>query len=610
MSNPTLARLDSVFCRIRQLVDDRASLTPTLQLGGHSPPADACRAGRVKRERPIVSVQCVIGHTKRARRFGVPGEGESMQTRRMRTLGVGLLGLSMVASACGGDDGGGSTAATVDEGVKAGVTQAPSTPAGGGAATTVAPVERPTSMDGWEALWAEERAAAVKRITDGNFGLSADGKTVTGPEGFIIDLTKCPGGWSNTEGLTDTSIKIGHNSALSGTLADYGNISRAVEVQFDHYSAKGAFKDSTGKTRTVSYIYKDDGYDPARAIPIIDELIDAEKVFAVQTLGSPTTLRSYDKLNQRCIPQPVSMTGHPAWGDPVNHPWTTGSQMAYNTEAVLWGAFIEQRMAEFPDGTVTVGALVMNNDFGKSYDSSFKAYLAQSKVKDKIEYVTETIEPSAPTVKDPMTTLGSKNPDVFIAMTAGTSCTQAITEAAENGMKDQVKYLFQPSTCKSASFMGKDKVGGDGSASNGWWIIGGGQKDFNADANSDDAFIKWGRELLADKGFDYKASGSFGSGFFYGFIEIQALQIAGQLDGGLTRTNLMLALRSMDMTHPILIDGIKLNMNGTQDAYFVEGSDISQYDSAKQTWLQQGDIIELSGKSKPCVWDATASACT
>ena len=50
-------------------------------------------------------------------------------------------------------------------------------------------------------------------------------------------------------------------------------------------------------------------------------------------------------------------------------------------------------------------------------------------------------------------------------------------------------------------------------------------------------------------------------------------------------------------------------MNGNADAYFVEGSDICQYDSAKQTWIQQGDIIELSGKSKNCVWDAAISNC-
>ena len=60
----------------------------------------------------------------------------------------------------------------------------------------------------------------------------------------------------------------------------------------------------------------------------------------------------------------------------------------------MWGAFLEQHISEFPaDRTVRVAALVMNNDFGKLYDGSFKAYVAQSpQLKDRIEYMTEVIE--------------------------------------------------------------------------------------------------------------------------------------------------------------------------------------------------------------------------
>ncbi|MPY91488.1 MAG: ABC transporter substrate-binding protein [Acidimicrobiia bacterium] len=537
---------------------------------------------------------------------GAVPRGDAVRTRA-RAMGAGLVCLSLVAAACGGDDNGGSaTQATVDEGVKAGVEQQ----LGGGTSTTepAAPVERPTTMEDWEALWAEERAAVVERIQSEGLGLSADGTTLTGPEGFTIDLSACPAGWSNTEGLTDTEIKIGHTTALSGTLADYGNIAKAMELTYAYYNAEGVFTDSAGKTRSVNLIVKDDGYDAARTIPLVDELIDSEKVFAMWTLGSPNTLKTYDKLNGRCIPQPFSMTGHPAWGDPVNHPWTTGLQLAYNTEAVLWGAFIEQRLQEF-GGQVKVASLIMNNDFGKAYDSGFKAFLAQSPEAANIEYVTETIEPQAPTLKDPMTTLAAQQPDFFIAMIAGAPCVQAITEAAENGMKEDVEYLFMPSVCKSASFVGKDKVGGDGSAADGWWIIGGGAVDFNADATSDDAFVAWGRGLLSDAGIDYHTSGSFGSGFIFSFAMVQALQIAGELEGGLTRTNLVLAIRSMDLTHPLLLEGIKFNMNGNADPYFVEGSDIAKYDSAQQVWVQEGDIIELSGKSTPCAFDQASGTC-
>ncbi len=122
-----------------------------------------------------------------------------------------------------------------------------------------------------------------------------------------------------------------------------------------------------------------------------------------------------------------------------------------------------------------------------------------------------------------MTTLASKNPDVFITMTGGVQCPQIITEAANNGMKANVKYLFMSSVCKGSSFVGKDKVGGDGSASNGWYIVGGGFKDFNADALSGDPFVAWGRKFLADNGMDYKLSGNFGQGFFYSWIMSQIL---------------------------------------------------------------------------------------
>ena len=293
----------------------------------------------------------------------------------------------------------------------------------------------------------------------------------------------------------------------------------------------------------------------------------------------------------------------------MNHPWTTGLQLAYNTEAVLWGAFIEKNIDQLgpSGGKAVIAGLIMNNDFGKSYESGFKAFLAESKFKDRITFVSETIEPTAPTITDAMTTLASKKPSMFIAMTAGTSCTQSIQEAAQNGMKEKVAYLFMPSVCAGKSFIGQDKVGMSG---DGWWILSGGIKDLSDKAFDNDPFIKNGRDELAAAGFDYKSSGSFGSGYLYGWAQLQLLQIAAQLDGGLTRTNLMIAVRAMDMTHPYLLEGMKFNMNGNLDAYPIEGGVFQKRDAAKETWVSQGGVIELSGKSKNCVWSQTTSNCT
>jgi hypothetical protein len=51
----------------------------------------------------------------------------------------------------------------------------------------------------------------------------------------------------------------------------------------------------------------------------------------------------------------------------------------------------------------------MNNDFGKAYDIGFRGSPAHSPIKDKIDYQPELVEPSAPTITDPMTTLAAKS---------------------------------------------------------------------------------------------------------------------------------------------------------------------------------------------------------
>jgi branched-chain amino acid transport system substrate-binding protein len=539
------------------------------------------------------------------------GGDEDMSGGMMRRSGtattVALVVVSaLLAGACGSSSKS-STSSPTTEGGAGSSTIATST---GGATTSTSLVE-PKSMDEWEALWTKQRADIVKRIKDNKWGKSADGKTVIGPEGFKVDLSKCPSGWSDTEGLSDTEIKIGQTIPQSGPAADYGNLGKAMAVIFDDYSTKGAFKDSTGKTRKINYIVKDDGYDPARTIPLTDELIDSEKVFAMSTLGSPNALKTYDKLNQRCIPQPFVQTGHPAWGDPVNHPWTTGLALSYTTEAVLWGGFIDQHFNELsPSGSkITVASLVSNNDFGKSYDVGFKAYLAQSANKDKINYVSETVEPSAPTVTDPMTTLAAKNPEVFIAMVFSSFCTQALTAAAQNGMRDKAKYLFQPSVCPGTTYAKKEAVGGDGAASTGWWQVNSGTKEINDPTQQGDPYIIFVRNLLTSKGIDPKSSSTLGSGISFSWTWSQALMVAGMLDGGLTRSNLVLAVHAMDMTHPYLLPGIKMSSDGNKKAFFVEGGAFQKWDVAKQTWVIQGNVIDLSGKSKNCAWDASAGIC-
>ncbi|MPY94852.1 MAG: ABC transporter substrate-binding protein [Acidimicrobiia bacterium] len=523
--------------------------------------------------------------------------------RSRSSIGAAVVLAGLVLAACGSDDGddaaGSPTTAEASS----------STTSSDASSSTTAPAQ-PTSMEEWEELWATQRQAVVDRIVEAG-GVSTDGMTASGPGGLTVDLSECPDAWSETEGLTDTEIKIGQTLPQSGPAADYGNVGRAETVIYEYYNEAGAFEDSEGKVRKVNYIIKDDAYDPARTIPLVDELLDSEHVFAIATLGTPPSLKTYDKFDQRCIPHPFVLTGHPAFADPVNHPWSTAHQLSYTTEAVLWGAFVDQRFDELAgdDGKVKVASLVSNNDFGKAYDVGFQAYLETSEHADDIEYVSQTHEPTAPTVTDAMTTLAAEDPDVFIAMVFSSYCTQALTEAAQNGMHESVAYLFAPSVCPGNTYVKADAVGGDGTAADGWWQVNPGTKDINDPNQFDDPFIAWVRDQLSASGIDPASSGTLGSGVYFGWSWVQALRIAGELPGGLTRSNLMLASHSIDMTHPFHLPGIGFNVNGVEDAYPSEGGVFQRWSAAEQVWEIQGETIDLSGQSKNCVYDPATGLC-
>ena len=139
--------------------------------------------------------------------------------RRQSLALLGALGIAAMLPACGGDDSGSSAAS-------AAAAAGASTAAPTGRRPRPQPPRRPRRTSGrrpprWRSGRRSGRSSGpvVKRIKDNGWGTSADGKTLTGPEGFTIDLSKCPAGWSNTEGLTDTEIKIGYAAAAVGHAA-------------------------------------------------------------------------------------------------------------------------------------------------------------------------------------------------------------------------------------------------------------------------------------------------------------------------------------------------------------------------------------------------------
>ena len=464
-----------------------------------------------------------------------------------------------------------------------------------------------STLDGIFEEAAARRAKTVAELTEkieaGEYGVGDDG-ILRGPAGFEIDISACPSDWSNTTGITDSQVRIGHTTAQSGNLAAYGNIAYGWENYFNWLNENDPITVG-GSARDLVLVVKDDAYVAAQTIEFVDELIEAENVFSILTLGSPNTLAVYDKLNEECIPQPFVMTGHPAWGDPVNHPWTTGLQMSYSTESILWGAWIKENLADLLP--VKVAGLVMDNDFGLAYELGFHEW-AEANSDVVSEYLPVRHDPAAPTLTNEMTTVAAFEPDVFISMTAGNPCLLAIQEAGQSGLYDDITAkggaLFAPSVCKGIEAY----MAPAGDFAHDWWIVGGGAKDTTDPKHVDEPFIAFVNDNLEAAGLDPAVS-LYGIGYTFGYPFGEALRVAAELPGGLNRTNFILAVRSIDIYSPLHLDGINAQLNGAADGYFIEGSDFSRFDANAQTWNIIGDIVDVNGLSTNCAWDKDNGGC-
>ena len=122
-------------------------------------------------------------------------------------------------------------------------------------------------------------------------------------------------------------------------------------------------------------------------------------------LGTPNNLAIWDKTNDECMPQLLNGTGAAQWGDVENHPWTTGMQLDYFTEASLWATWLAK---EHPDVT-SVAEITYNNDFGQSYHNGFAYAIKGSNIKVVDQ---ETHEATSPNLTNQFTTMAATNAQV------------------------------------------------------------------------------------------------------------------------------------------------------------------------------------------------------
>jgi len=162
---------------------------------------------------------------------------------------------------------------------------------------------------------------------------------------------------ASTPGVTSTEIVIGGTTPLTGSASAYQSVARGAAAYFKYVNSKGGVN-----KRKIKYIYRDDGYDPARTSEQTRELVQQDKVFAIfNSLGTEQNQATRPYLNALKVPQLYVASGATTWGtDYKQYPWTIGYQPNYRAEGTIYGRYVAKTSPR-----ARIGVLYQNDDYGK-----------------------------------------------------------------------------------------------------------------------------------------------------------------------------------------------------------------------------------------------------
>jgi branched-chain amino acid transport system substrate-binding protein len=371
-----------------------------------------------------------------------------------------------------------------------------------------------------------------------------------------------------SEGASDTEIKIGNTNPYSGPASAYGVIGKTIAAYWKSVNEAGGING-----RKVNFITLDDGYNPAKTVECIRQLVEQDKVLCTfNTLGTPCNTAIHKYMNQKKVPMLFVATGASKWGNPKEFPWTMGFQPDYHTEAVIYAKHI---LANVKDAKI--GVLMQNDDYGKDYYEGMREGLGKE-VGRIVKHVT--YEVTDPTVDSQVIQLKDSGANVFFNISTPKFAAQAMRKAADLGWKP-VQYMNNVAasvgtTMKPAGF---DNVQGVLTAA---WL-----KDPTDHQWDNEPDMKEWRAFMAK----YIPAGNLADGSYvyaYGAATLmrKTLEKCGDV---LTRENLMKQAASHHLLHlPGLLPGITVSTSPT-DFYPVQAVQLSRFKG--ETWTLFGDVM-------------------
>jgi branched-chain amino acid transport system substrate-binding protein len=374
------------------------------------------------------------------------------------------------------------------------------------------------------------------------------------------------------DGASDTEIKIGHTNPYSGPASAYGVIGKTIEAYWKTVNEAGGING-----RKVKFITLDDGYNPAKTVECIRQLVEQDKVLCTfNTLGTPTNTAIHKYMNQKKVPMLYVATGASKWGKPKEFPWTMGYQPDYHTEAVIYAKHI---LANVKDAKIAV--LMQNDDYGKDYYEVFKEGLGKDvgKIVKHVSYET-----TDPTVESQVIQLKDSGANVFFNIAIPKFAAQAMRKAGDLGWKP-VQYLNNvsssvASTMKPAGF---DNVQGVITAQ---YLMDPTDKQWD-----DNADMKMWKAWMTKS--NPGASLSDASNVFAYSVTALMHETLKKCGDNLTRDNVMKQATNFQKYRlPLLLPGITVSTSPT-DYYPIQAVQLSRFKG--ETWDLFGDVMHAEG---------------
>jgi branched-chain amino acid transport system substrate-binding protein len=246
-----------------------------------------------------------------------------------------------------------------------------------------------------------------------------------------IAVTAASGATRTDPGVTATSITIGGTFPLTGVASLYKTIPAAEKAYYDYVN------DTQGGVngRKITFNILDDSYDPSKTVPLAQQLVSQDKVFAaVGSLGTAPGLATWGYYNQNKVPQVLLATGDSYWGFSFKkYPWTTGWQPDYPGEGKVYGRYIAKNMP-----TAKIGVLYQNDAFGKNYYAGLRVGLGPKK-----ELITdaESYDATTTNVTQQILSMKAKGCDTLVIFALPTQTITALVTATKVGWSPNATFV-------------------------------------------------------------------------------------------------------------------------------------------------------------------------